>query len=76
MDGIDTSYAINELIDSFMNKYQEGLQTKMKENSYIFEKIDLLEYHLNKISLNRGISYIKCDEWLKNKGVTIYPKNT
>ena len=35
----------------------------------------MLEYHLHKISLNRGSSYIKCYERLKNKGVTINPKN-
>ena len=71
MNGIDTSDAINELIDSFMKRYQEGLETKMKGSSYIFERIDLLEYNLHKISLNRGSS-----KWLKNKGVTINPKNT
>ena len=75
MNGIDSSDAINELIDSFRKRYQEGLETKMKGSSYIFEPIDLLEYHLHKISLNRGSSYIKCYEWLKNKGVTINPKN-
>ena len=48
----------------------------MKGSSYIFERIDLLEYHLHKISLNRGSSYIESPEWLKNKGVTINPKNT
>ena len=54
MNGTDTSDAINELIDSFMKRYQEALETKMKGSSYIFERIDLLEYHLHKISLNRG----------------------
>ena len=54
MNGTDTSDAINKLIDSFMKIYQEGLETKMKGSSYIFERIDLLEYHLHKISLNRG----------------------
>ena len=58
-----------------MKRYQEGLETKMKGSSYIFERIDLLEYHLYKISLNRGSSYIKSHEWIKNKGVTINPKN-
>ena len=53
MNGTDTSDAINEIIDSFMKRYQEGLETKMKGSSYIFERIDLLEYHLHKISLNR-----------------------
>ena len=76
MNGIDTSDAITELIDSFMKIYQEGLETKMKGSSYIFERTDLLEYNLHKISLNRGSSYIESPEWLKNKGVTINPKNT
>ena len=35
MNGTDTSDAINELIDSFMKRYQEGLETKMKGSSYI-----------------------------------------
>ena len=76
MIGTDTSDIINELIDSFMKKYQEGLETKMKGSSYIFERVDLLEYHLHKISLNRGSSYIISPIWLKSKGVTINPKNT
>ena len=48
----------------------------MKGSSYIFESIDLLEYHLNKISLNRGSSYIDSPKWLKNKKVTINSQNT
>ena len=76
MSGTDTSDVINELIDSFMKRYQERLETKMKGSSYIFERIDLLEYHLHRISLNRGSSYIESPEWLHNKEVTINPKNT
>ena len=75
MNGTDTSDAINKLISSFMKRYQEGLETKMKGSSYIFERIDLLEYHLHRISLNRGSSYIESPEWLHNKGVTINPTN-
>ena len=76
MIGTDTSDAINELLDSFMKRYQEGLETKIKGSSYIFELIDLLKYHLHKISLNRGSSYIESPKWLKNKKATINPKNT
>ena len=76
MNGTDTSDAINKLINFFMKRDQEGLETKMKRSSYIFERIDLLEYHLRKISLNRGSSYIESPEWLHNKGVTINTKNT
>ena len=74
MNGTDTSDAINKLINSFMKRYQEGLETKMKGISYIFERINLLEYHLHKISLNRGSSYIDSPTWIKNKGVTKNPK--
>ena len=48
----------------------------MKGSSYIFERVDLLEYHLHKISLNRGSSYIESPEWITNKIVTVNPKNT
>ena len=47
----------------------------MRGSSFTFERVDLLNYHLHKISLNRGGSYIDSPEWLKNKGVTINPKN-
>ena len=43
MNGTDTSDAIHKRIDSFMKRCQEGLETKMKGSSYIFERIDLLE---------------------------------
>ena len=76
MSGIETSDVINELIKSFFIRYQEGLETKMKGSSFTFERVDLLEYHLHKISLNRGSSYINSPEWIKNKGVTVNPKNT
>ena len=67
MSGTDTSDVIKELINSFTKRYQEGLETKMKGNSYIFERDDLLEYNLHKISLNRRSSYIDPPKWLKYK---------
>ena len=74
MNGTETNDAINELFNSFLRRYQEGLETKMKGSGYIFNKIDLLEYHFHKISLNKGSSYIDSLEWLKNKRATINPK--
>ena len=35
MNGTDTNDAIIELIKSFIKRYQEGLETKMKGSSYI-----------------------------------------
>ena len=76
MSGIETEEVINELFSTFCKRYQEGLETKMKGSSFTFERIDLLEYRLYKISLNRVSSYINSPEWIKNKKVTINPKNT
>ena len=42
MSGIETDDAMNELFDTFRRRYQEGLETKMKRSSFIFERIDLL----------------------------------
>ena len=75
ISGTETEDVIKELFNTFRKRYQEGLETKMKGSSFTFERIDLLEYHLHKISLNRGSSYIESPEWIKNKRVTINPKN-
>ena len=37
--------------------------------------VDALYYNLNKISLSRSRSYIDSFKWLKNKQVTVSPKN-
>ena len=76
MSGTETNNVVNELFKSFPGRYQEGLETKMKRSGFIFERVDLLEYHLHKISLNRGSTYIKSPEWIINKHGTINPENT
>ena len=73
--GAETENIINELFNTFRKRYQEGLETKMRGSSFTFERIDLLEYHFHKISLNRGSSYIESPEWIKSKRVIINPKN-
>ena len=44
MNGIETTDAINELFNSSLTRYQEGLETKMKGSGYIFDKVNLSEY--------------------------------
>ena len=46
----------------------------MKGSEFGFDSVDLLEYKLDKISLNRGASYIDSPEQLKCKKTTINPK--
>ena len=47
----------------------------MRGSEFIFDSFDVLYYNLNKISLNRGGSYINSPKWLKNKKVATNPKN-
>ena len=73
---VDTNGVIDELFDTFLNRYQDGLETKMTGSSYFFEKVDLLEYHFHKVTLKRGSSYIPSPEWINNRKSTINPQNT
>ena len=75
MIGSDTNEVIKELFKSFLQIYQEGLQEKMRGSEIEFDGIHLLYYDFNKISLNRGGSYIESAKWIKDKKSTINPKN-
>ena len=47
----------------------------MRGRYFVVDSVDLLYYHLNKISLDRkGRSYIDSPKWLKNKKATINQK--
>ena len=75
MVGSDTNEVIKGLFKSFLLRYQEVLQEKMKDSEFEFDSVNLLYYDFNKISLNRGGSYIDSPEWMKYKKSTINPKN-
>ena len=75
MVGSDTNDVIKELFKSFLEKYQEDLQEKMKGSEFEFDGVNLLYYDFDKTSLNRGGSYIDSPEWIKDKKSTINPKN-
>ena len=40
MSGIETEDIINELLNTFHKRCQEGLETKMRGSSFTFERID------------------------------------
>ena len=76
MTGSETDEIIEELFESLLQRYQEGLEESMKGSEFIFDSVNLLHYHLQKTSLKRiGSSYIDSPERLKNKKATINPKN-
>ena len=75
MIGSDTNEVIENLFVSLLRKYQENVEEKMSRSEFVFDGVNALYYDLNKISLNRGGSYIDSPEWIKNKKATINPKN-
>ena len=75
MIGYETDEIIEELFESFLQKYQGRFEERMRGSEFVFDGIDLLHYKLHKISLNRGGSYIDFPKWLKNKRSTINLKN-
>ena len=75
MNGSDTDEVIKLRFESFLQKYKENLQGKMKGSDFEFDGVNFLYYDFNKMSINRGGSYIDSPQWLKNKKSTINPKN-
>ena len=71
MVGSETNEIIIDLFESFLQKYQKGLEELMRGSEFVYESVDLLYYNLNKVSLSRGGSYIDPPKWLK----TINPHN-
>ena len=76
MRGRSTNDILNMLIETFKQRYQEGLGTRMRGSNYVFNHVKLLEYHFHQISISRGSSYIPTLDWIANKKCTLNPKNT
>ena len=68
--GDDNDDIIEELFKSFLRKYEENLQNKMRGSDFEFDGVNFLYYDFNEISLNRGGSYIDSPKWLKDKKST------
>ena len=69
MNGSDTDEIIKELFEYLLQRYQENLQEKMRGSDFAFDGVNFLYYDFNKISINRGESYLDSPKWLKNKKI-------
>ena len=69
MKGSDTYEVIKLLFESFLKKYEENLEEKMKGSDFEFDGVNFFYYDFNKTSINRGGSYIDSPQWLKNKKI-------
>ena len=75
MIGSETDEVIEKLFKSLLQWYQKNLEESMRGSEFVFDGVNVLYYHFNKISLSRGKSYINSPKWLKNTKATINPQN-
>ena len=75
MSGDDTNEIIKLLFESFLPRFEENLQNKMRRSEFEFDGINLFYYNFNKASIYRSGTYIDLAKWLKSKKSTINPKN-
>ena len=75
MSGDDTNEIIKLLFESFLQRFEENLQNKMRGSEFEFDGINFFYYSFNKTSIYRGDTYIDSPKWLKDEKSTINPKN-
>ena len=74
IQGENTNAVIREIFRSSLHNYQQELKM-IKGSDFVFESVDLMDYKLHRVRLNRGGSYIKSPKWLENKKTVVNPKN-
>ena len=75
MSGDDTNEIIKLLFESFLQRFEEDLQNKMRGSEFEFDGINFFNYSFNKTSIYISGTYIDSPKWLKDKKSTINPKN-
>ena len=65
---------LRTFFESFLQKYQEGLEESMRGSEFVYDSVNVLSCNLNKVSLSTGGSYIDSPKWLKNKKATVNPR--
>ena len=65
MMGSETDKIIEDLFDSFLQRYQKVLEESMRGSEFVLDNVDSLYYKLHKISLHRDRSHIDSSKWLK-----------
>ena len=75
MNGSETEEIIESLYRSLLQKYQDNLNEKMRGSDFVFNVINYFYCDFNRVSINKGRSYIDSPKWLKDKKSTINQKN-
>ena len=76
MNGDDNDEVIKSLFKSFLQRFEENLQEKMRGSDFEFDGINFFYYNFNETSIYVGGSYIDSPKRLKDEKSTINPKTT
>ena len=63
----DANEVVNELFEPLRPKYQDNLETSMRESDFIFDSVQLMYYKCHKVNFKRSSSYIDSPDWIKIK---------
>ena len=67
--GSDTKDVIDRPFDTFLQRFQQAIETSNDRGSkFTHESVVLLYYQFQKIDIRRAESYIKSPDWLVNTG--------
>ena len=79
MSGDDTNEIIKLLFESFLQRFEENLQNKMRGSEFEFDGINFFSYNysysFNKTSIYRDGTNIDSPKWLKDKKSTVNLNN-
>ena len=59
---IDPQTLVDELFESLCSRYQDNLETSMRESDFIFDLVQLMYYKCHKVNFRRSGSY---SDWIK-----------
>ena len=68
-------WVINDVFESFFQRYLIGLETSMRGSDFISNSAQLSYYKCHKIIFKLGRSYIDSPDWIKKKKATTNQKN-
>ena len=73
--GSETDEIARELFEEIIYKYQILMKYSTKNSGFVLEGVKLMNYDINKVTINRGGSYIESPTWLKSEKCTINTQN-
>ena len=61
----DANEVVNQPFESLLSRYQDNLETLMRQIDFIFDSVQLMYYKCLKISFKRCSSYIDSPDWIR-----------